>query len=170
MQAGQPVFYVGVYCAKVSIVFLYRRITASTSGAWKVVHWVMLGIIVSSGLVSVFGTAFSCIPASSHYSFVALAQTDPKSLHCIDVNKYQIALRGLHIGTDLMLLSFPITVLYRLQMPTRKKFAIGWIFCFGIVCCICSVMRNIVYERPSEDFTCEFFPAPQNWSNALSDK
>lgn len=121
------------------------------------VHWAFLAIIASCGLVSLLGTAFSCIPAPSHYSYVALVQTDPKSIHCIDINSYQIALRGLHIGTDLMLLLFPLTVLYRLQMPTRKKIAIGWIFCFGIICCICSIMRNIIYERPSEDFTCESF-------------
>lgn len=144
-----------------SIVFLYRRITASTSGGWKLVHWIFLGIIVSCWLISVLGTAFSCVPAPSHYSYVALAKTDPKSLHCIDNNKFQLALRGLHIGTDLMLLSFPLILLYRLQMPTRKKFAIGWIFCFGIVCCICSIMRNVVYEKPSEDFTCESFAIPQ---------
>ena len=149
------VFYFGVYCAKISLVFFYRRITASTSAIWRYLHWTLLGIVISCGLSSLFGTAFSCIPIPSHYSYEALARTNPKKLHCIDSTKYQFALRGLHIGTDIMLLLFPLTVLYRLQMPTRKKIAIGWIFCFGIVCCICSIMRNVTYQRPSEDFTCE---------------
>ena len=100
-------------------------------------------------------TAFPCIPVAPHYSFVALAETNFKTLRCVNYNKLQLGLRGLHIGTDLILLAFPLIILYRLQMATRKKIGIGWVFCFGVVCCVSSIMRNVGYEHPPVDLTCE---------------
>ena len=78
---------------------------------------------------------------------------DPKSLHCINSTKLTLANRWLHVATDLLLLSVPLIILYRLQMPLRKKLSVGFIFCFGIVCVIASIQRNEVWKRPTEDFT-----------------
>lgn len=136
--------------------FFIRRITVSTSTKWKHVHWGLLALITSCGLVSLFGTAFQCVPVTSRFTLLALAQTDRSQYHCIHQNQFQIAVRGLHIGTDLILLSFPIILLSRLQMPIRDKIGICVLFSFGVVCVICSIMRNVVYQHPTEDYSCTF--------------
>lgn len=135
--------------------FLIRRITAFTTRGWTIAHWTLFTLILSCGIVSIFGTLFTCLPAVSRYSYVSLAKIDPKTLKCINSTQFQYGLRGLHIGTDLILLSFPLIVLWRLQMQTRKKLSIGFLFCFGIVCVVASIMRNVVYQTPWADFTCK---------------
>ena len=82
----------------------------------EMVHWIIFGTVVSCWLTSILGSAFSCIPTPAHYSYSALARMDlhsaiSDSLHCIDSNKFQLALKSLDIGTDLMLLSYLLIVL-----------------------------------------------------------
>ena len=81
--------------------------------------------------------------------------TSPKSLHCIDSTKLELANRWLHVVTDSMLLSVPLNILYKLHMPWSKKLSVGFIFCFGTVCYVASIMRNEVWIHPTDDFTCK---------------
>lgn len=122
----------------------------------------MLGIVVGCFILALFSTIFECSPVKAHYNLQTLGSTllkDPKLLHCVDSNKLELANRWLHVITDLMLLSVPLIILYRLQMPTHKKFSIGFLFCFGTVCCVASIVRNYVWTHPTEDFPCEYLPA-----------
>ena len=66
-------------------------------------------------------------------------------------DELQLSLRSCHVGTDLVLLAFPLVALYQSQMSMRKNIAIGWIFCFGIVCCVSSIMPDAGYEQPPCD-------------------
>ena len=119
----------------------------------------MLGIVVACFILALFSTIFECAPVKAHYNLHALGSTlleNPKLLHCVDSTKLELANRWLHVITDLMLLSVPLIILYRLQMPTHKKLSIGFLFCFGIVCCVASIVRNYVWAHPSEDFTCKY--------------
>ena len=70
--------------------------------------------------------------------------TSPKSLHCIDSTKLELANRWLHVVADLMLHSVLLMILYKLHMPWRKKLSVGFFFCFGTVCCVVSIMRDEV--------------------------
>ena len=53
--------------------------------------------------------------------------------------------------TDLMLPSVLLILLYKLQMPWRKKLSVGFIFCFVPVCYLASVMRNEVWTHPTDN-------------------
>ena len=158
LYVNQTIFWVALYFAKISIVFNNRRLTALAQGWWQTGHWVVLGIICSCFALAILTTIFECSPVKSHYSLIdlgSLLMTSPKSLHCIDSTKLELANRWLHVVTDLMLLSVPLIILYKLQMPWRKKFSVGFIFCFGTVCCVASIMRNEVWTHPTDDFTCK---------------
>ena len=158
LYVNQTIFWLALYFAKISIVFFNRRLTALAQGWWKKGHWVVLGIIIACFILALFSTIFECQPVKAHYNMHALGSTlleDPKRLHCVDSTKLELANRWLHVATDLMLLMVPLFILYRLQMPLRKKLSVGFLFCFGIICCVASIMRNEVWTHPSSDFTCK---------------
>ena len=135
------------YFSKLSILFNIRRLTTPAQGWWQTGHWVVLGIICSCFALAIPTTIFERSPVKSHYSLIdlgSLLMTSPKSLHCIDSTKLEFANRWLHVVTDLMLLSVPLNILYKLHMPWSKKLSVGFIFCFGTVCYVASIMRNEV--------------------------
>ena len=156
---GQIIFYVTVYSAKISLLFLNRRMVAFTSGWWRRALWLLLGILIACLLFSSFSALFTCIPVSTHFSLIKLGTTDPSKLKCADQavqNNFQYAGRAFHISTDLLLLIFPLTVIWSLEMALRKKLSLGFAFCFGLICTLASIMRIVVYQKPTNDFTCKF--------------
>ena len=155
----QSIFYFAVYCAKMSIVLFNRRLTAFTSSRWNLVHWVYFAGILICGLVSCCLVIFNCHPVGAHYNLIILAEAaEKKDLKCLDQKKLQVALRALHIGTDLALLCIPIYVVTGLQLPLRKKIQMVALFSIGSMTCIASIMRNVVANRLPSDFPCESPP------------
>lgn len=146
-----------IYCAKLSLLFFNRRITASSLGPWTAIHYVLLTILCIFALFSILTTIFPCRPIPAHYSLVALMKAIPTGLHCLSPdaqNNIQIASRGMHIASDLLLLSLPVLIISRLRISVRKRFGIILLFCFGIVCTIASILRIIMYRIPILDFSC----------------
>jgi hypothetical protein len=148
-------WYISVYFAKLSLFFFIRRLTLSTMS--RIYHWtniLLFTIVLLAGLVSIFMTALQCRPFSARWSYITLARTDPATYSCISLQSSQTALRALHISTDILLLLYPTLILYRIQMPLRKKLAISIVFSLGLFSVVCSVVRNIIfgYTRPDETF------------------
>lgn len=155
----ESIFFFGIYCCKISILFLNRRITALTTGPWKKIQYALLFILIVFGLFSFLATTLGCTPVLAHFNLIVLGQTDPSQLHCLPAkvqNNIQIVNRAFHISSDLMLLCIPLFILWQLQMPLRKKIGLGFLFCVGIVCTLASIMRNVVYATLPSDPTCEF--------------
>ncbi|KAF2657564.1 hypothetical protein K491DRAFT_324972 [Lophiostoma macrostomum CBS 122681] len=151
----QLMWYISVYFAKLSLFFFIRRLTLSTMS--RIYHWtniLLFTIIMLAGLVSIFMTALQCRPFSARWSYITLAETDPADYSCISLQSSQTALRALHISTDILLLLYPMLILYRIQMPLRKKLAISIVFSLGLFSVVCSIVRNIIfgYTRPDETY------------------
>ncbi|KAK1138445.1 hypothetical protein N8T08_002501 [Aspergillus melleus] len=58
-----------------------------------------------------------------------------------DYNTYSIAFAAMSMIFDVIVLCFPIPVIYKLQMSTVQKFQVLGIFWLGIFCCISSAIR-----------------------------
>jgi hypothetical protein len=144
-----------VYCAKISVLYFIRRLTYQGATIYTYVHWIILSILVSSGLISLFGTAFQCTPIAARWSFEALARIDKADYKCINNVKFQLGIRGMHIGTDFLLLLFPIFVLRNVRIPLRKKIGICLVFSTGTACIVSSLIRNVVYGKVRVDYPCE---------------
>ena len=127
-----------------------------TGRQWAITHWVYLGVIITCMLISIFSVIFTCLPVPAHYNLIALAIAgEDHSLHCLDQNKLQLALRALHIATDLALLAIPLIVLRQLQLPLRKKVQMGLLFSVGVMTCVASIMRNVVAGQSQVDVSCK---------------
>ena len=157
LNVNQTIFYFSVYCVKISIVLFNRRLTALTSQCWNIAHWIFFSLVSFLMAFSVLVNIFVCVPVPTHYSLRAFASTDPSSIKCLDQSAVQLALRDLHIATDIALLFVPLIVLYKMKMPLRQKLRLGILFCFGLMTCVSSIMRNFVSQSSPSDFTCKNF-------------
>lgn len=153
---AQLLFFPGVYCAKLSILFLNRRLTAFTRGWWIIAFWTVLALLVVFGLFSFLATLLSCFPVAAHFSLLRLGGTDPKSIHCLShkvQNQIQNATRALHISSDLLLLSIPVLVLWKVQMARWDKIMVGSLFGFGVIAVLASIMRIVEYTNNFGDIS-----------------
>ncbi|KAF2469507.1 uncharacterized protein BDR25DRAFT_184256, partial [Lindgomyces ingoldianus] len=139
---------------KLSLLFFIRRLTRSTNSIiFRYITIVLFCLILACGLISLFGTAFQCIPIWARWSFITLAKVDRSKYKCLDNTKFQTGLRAMHISTDLLLLIYPLFIFRSLQMPLRKKVGISVVFSFGMLCVMCSIVRNIIFGKKRPDYT-----------------
>lgn len=118
----QTFYKITLNVTKISILLLYLRIFPQR---WlRIGCYLILTLVVTYGLVSVFySSVFQCTPVSKAYQ---------KSLpgHCINVRKTWQANAGFNIASDLMILVLPMPALHSLQMSSKPK--LGLIFLFGL--------------------------------------
>ena len=117
-----PLSISAVAMSKLSILCLYRRIFTTL---WFRRHSVIVGIgILSYWIASILGFALACEP------FQAIWKTDIP-ISCIDTAAFFLGLELVNCILDIAILSLPLRVLRELQMPTKKKIALGLIFALG---------------------------------------
>jgi hypothetical protein len=126
----------------------------STFGWWRRANDILLCLVIVFAIWSLLSTILICIPVPPHYSLFALANSDPRTFRCLNADAVQNANRGLHIASDLCLLSFPIILLCRLRIPWVRKTLLIFLFLFGLVTVLASIMRNIVVPQTGMDLSC----------------
>ena len=109
---------------KISFLLLYRRIF--------VIQWFMRATLVVAALVFAwsmavtFSVIFECQPVGSYWQ--PLLQQ-----HCIDSQKFYWANGISNLLLDVIILTLPIPVIWRLQMSLRRKISLTVIFALGIL-------------------------------------
>ena len=108
--------------AKCSILFLYRRIFRGK--VFSVVTWIVIGLVISWMISFFLILLLQCIP-------VTVSSVRPPGLKCINIVPVTWALGSSGVITDFMILVIPWPFIWRLQMPTRQKFAVTGMFLLG---------------------------------------
>lgn len=167
---NQTFYKITLNVTKISILLLYLRIFPQK---WlRIGCYLILALVITYGLISVFySSVFQCNPVSKAYR---------KSIpgHCIDVRKTWQANAGFNIASDLMILVLPMPAIHSLQMSSKPK--LGLIFLFGlgslwvyqvnekesffltfasvlVVSCLRASLLNAAIDP---DLTCTFLPTP----------
>ena len=108
--------------------------------------------------ICVFLNAFACSPVATTYTLQSIASlANPRTIKCLNQPAISLATRTLHIITDWLLLPVPLIILYRLQMPLKKKIRLGFLFCLGLTSSIATIVRNVLITSVHTDLTCESF-------------
>lgn len=103
---------------------LYRRIFEKPRS--RIVIWAVL-VACIAWLVSIFfSSIFQCYPVSKAWDATHMA---PGS--CIDQLSFFIASAATDLLTDVMILSLPVPMVFKLQMPLRRKLAVSGMFLLG---------------------------------------
>ena len=100
---------------------------------------------------------FACSPVATTYTLQAVASiANPRTIRCLDQNAISLATRTVHIVTDWLLLPVPLIIIYRLQMPLKRKLRLGFVFCLGLISSIATIVRNVLITKVTTDMTCEY--------------
>jgi hypothetical protein len=82
-------------------------------------------IVVASlfGCWVIFGAIFLCVPIEYFWGIGTGS--------CMDRNAFWMSMAAGNIFTDVLIFAIPVTLIWRLSIPTRQKIAMGVILAFG---------------------------------------
>ncbi|KAI0106398.1 hypothetical protein GGR51DRAFT_571348 [Nemania sp. FL0031] len=144
--AGQVLFWTGLYCAKLSFLFLYRVVFSSHREYRYVWFAALTYIVLSFGicLIGVFGQCgdirylFSYEKCNSRYALSLDAKL-------IWVDYF------FNLTSDLIVAVLPIPIIWRLNMHIKQKLAVTGIFGLAAITIAFETLRTV--KLYSEDFT-----------------
>ncbi|KAF3933723.1 hypothetical protein ABW19_dt0204669 [Dactylella cylindrospora] len=128
---------------KMSILFLYRRIIPKNHGLHKVViGFFIFHIIYFFAAVMTF--IFQCNPVHAALSLEERIYDTPK---CIPLGPLFYSFGIVHIFLDFALLTLPVKVVWKLNIPRRKKATTMMMFVMGALACFCPIMRMVTLDE-----------------------
>ena len=118
-----------VFLTKLSILLLYLRIFVPAK-TWRNKTYVAIHFVLWFNVLfytaNTFGEIFYCTPREKIWNPEVPG-------HCVDVYVLIIGSAAINAFSDLMMIIIPISVIWRLQMATRRKIGLSVIFAFGIL-------------------------------------
>ncbi|KAJ6086231.1 hypothetical protein N7486_010512 [Penicillium sp. IBT 16267x] len=136
-----------LYCftmmsTKAAILMFYRRIFPQKR--FHVLVWVLLVVVISYNLASMFATVMQCMPVEH--------QWDPSvPATCIAYFSVVIYSGVTTVVTDFIILGMPIPLIYTLQVSKDKKRGLMVVFSWGLATCIVSIVRTIKASALTSD-------------------
>lgn len=86
----------------------------------------MIGLTTSWWLASLLGFFFSCQPFSYNWN-------SNQEGHCHDKLKFWTAVAAAHMVIEIIILLLPLPMVWKLQLPLRRKFGLSVLFALGIL-------------------------------------
>ena len=124
MWVGEILFPLTITPIKISILCFYRRIFATPN--FRRATCVML-VVCSLWLFSGFWVSvFQCQPARAVYDLKLAA-----GAHCVSFGQFVFIYELLNALIDVCILALPIFMVRKLQLPTRRKLQVIFIFLIG---------------------------------------
>ncbi|KAI0003426.1 hypothetical protein F4779DRAFT_602043 [Xylariaceae sp. FL0662B] len=134
-----------VTLVKLSILHFYLQVFRQP--VFKRVVYVVMGLCGAFWIGGFFGTALFCIPPSK------LWYPDTPG-HCGASSKMYTGCATSDLGIDVIVISLPMPVLWRLQLPTAKKIALTFVFGLGfVIISITAVRIKYMLEIDNNDRT-----------------
>lgn len=134
-MAVQELYTTGISCAKISVLLMYHRIFAHTSRRFHIALWATGAFIVAYNFVQFLVILFQCTPVKAAWDPTVPGAKCIKLMLELEVSGCFNAL------TDIITVCLPLPLLWRAQMPPRKKYQVMATFLVGGFVCIVSVWR-----------------------------
>ena len=78
---------------------------------------------------------------------------------CLEMVTFTYFTNISNLITDIWIFLLPVPMIWHLQLQTKKKMLLSFIFCFGLATCVVSSIRlTIILGRGSPDFTWYYVP------------
>ncbi|MCJ1307096.1 hypothetical protein MMC25_000742 [Agyrium rufum] len=123
-----------IFFAKLSLFLLYLRIF-SPSRNMRLLIYAGIFVNLCYYVATAAGMMAFCMPRNGESWFLALF-----SSHCRRARIMTWVQGIFNIVSDLFLLILPMPVVWKLHMPTRKKWGVGAIFATGLLACVASAL------------------------------
>ncbi|KAF2440319.1 hypothetical protein P171DRAFT_524396 [Karstenula rhodostoma CBS 690.94] len=137
--AGTMVYSLSLAFSKISILFLYLRL--STVRWFRLLVWILLGIVIAYAIIYNLMSLFGCRPIAASWD-LSLATT----AKCLDQLTKYMALSVLNIIIDVFELVLPIPIVVPLQMSNRQKASVCLMFATGIFVCAAALKRTLLLK------------------------
>ena len=122
--AIQPIWVAAISCVKLSILDLYLKIFRNQT-AFRISCYILMAIVVAFGIVDILLVMLICTPVSYNW--------DPTVMNGKCGNKIAgyISFHSTNFILDIALAILPMPILWGLQMPTKKKIELSFMFALG---------------------------------------
>ena len=128
---------IGILGFKVALCFAYLRIMkTSTHTVYKAVTWMVMITCIIGHVAGTLVLIFQCKPISQSWRPRPTGKCLPN-----DATFYGLA--AVTILFDVVIFFLPIPLLLRLNISTKKKFALVCVFLLGLLTTVCSIMRMV---------------------------
>ncbi|KAL9593684.1 MAG: hypothetical protein Q9219_007439 [cf. Caloplaca sp. 3 TL-2023] len=130
---------------KLSILFLYLELFPARK--FRYVVFVMIGFVAAFGIGLILTGLLICTPIAFNWD---------KGLqgHCGSTVDEEIYFTAVNMVIDGLIVFLPTPVVWRLQMPIKKKVMVSSMFSLGLVICVLNAAKiGIVCTNNAADFT-----------------
>ena len=111
---------------KLSVLLFYDRIFGIAKPNFRYILLITGGLVIAYGVAGVLGTIFQCVPLSDLWK--------PPSNHapvCILFGRLVLTMGAVNIVTDIIILSLPIPLVWRLQVSKPRRWQLVIVFSLG---------------------------------------
>ncbi|KAK6331196.1 hypothetical protein TWF696_003261 [Orbilia brochopaga] len=152
------IFAIANSAVKVSILVLYRRLFDSMQTKMRLVVYILIGIVIVFCPISLIVQVVVCKPVHAFWRLELRA--DP-NVHCGDGAIASYIVGGIRTILDLIIFALPVKHIWDIKnFSRRKKIMIISTFWFGLIACVGSILKLILYaEFAHADITREIFRA-----------
>ncbi|KAM0796353.1 hypothetical protein BDR22DRAFT_812102 [Usnea florida] len=131
-------------CIKLSFLLLYRRVFANRAARgvrWA--NWSMVAIVTAWTIGYFFTLLFLC---GTNFKAYWTSSTTEKD-ECLPTKPVHLGYAISDVITDVLTIVLPIPEIWKLHLPTRRKFAITGVFGLGAVTIAMSIIRMVIYYK-----------------------
>ncbi|KAF2842127.1 hypothetical protein M501DRAFT_1054858 [Patellaria atrata CBS 101060] len=135
----EMLYFAGLTSVKISIILFYLR----SFGTTKKTRWLIMAMmmfVVAYAIARIFSTLFQCRPFSYFWD-----RTQPGT--CVNYYALLFSHTIINMVTDVVLLAFPMPIVWQLHIPLRQKVAICGVFCVGGLACTSAIVRIWVIQK-----------------------
>ncbi|KAK4693232.1 hypothetical protein P7C71_g4129, partial [Lecanoromycetidae sp. Uapishka_2] len=137
-------------CIKLSFLFLYRRVFEKRAAhRFSLMNWFMIAIVTAWMIGYFFTLLFICGTNFKAYWTTSTTEKDD----CLPTTPVHLGYAISDVITDVLTILLPIPEIWKLRLPTRRKFAITGVFGLGAVTIAMSIIRMAIYYKALKDIT-----------------
>ncbi|OBS22804.1 hypothetical protein FPOA_09130 [Fusarium poae] len=145
---GSILYVTSLWAIKIALVLFYKRLAAPGTRL-QTIYNVTLGFLICFWAAIFFHIIFQCFPHDKRWSQDPNYQCDPKEAE----RNYWLTVI-LNIGTDIVTISLPISMVLQLQMKTKQKIGVAAIFALGFLVVVASIIRAYYSKKNETMLTC----------------
>ncbi|KAF2458351.1 hypothetical protein BDY21DRAFT_342242 [Lineolata rhizophorae] len=126
LSAGMTWTFATVLC-KLAVLWMYTHIF--TVRPFKIAAYVTMGFVTSYAIIFVPIFFTHCIPIEASWSVDPVVQ----ATQCRPIKRQEYASVSINMALDLAVVLLPLPVIWKLQIPTRKKIFVSFMFSLGLI-------------------------------------
>jgi hypothetical protein len=138
--------YIGLWLIKASFLVLFYRLGHKIP-LYLYAWWVGTALIMACGIASLGLNQYQCMFGDINVIFATCLQ--PESLHEVYVK--EVAAATLDIFSDLLIIIFPVWILWSTRVSVRQKLVLSAIFCLVGLTVAMTIVRGVFARTIAED-------------------